>query len=143
LLYQQSTQKKQVTEFSPFEAQSISASMTVKDLAASTEWYSNVLGFTVEDRREVDGKLRAVRLAAGHVRLLLNQDDGAKGFDRIKGQGFSLYMTTHQSVDDIAARAKSNGARLDVEPADMPWGVRMISLHDPDGFKLVIAKPLS
>jgi uncharacterized glyoxalase superfamily protein PhnB len=116
--------------------------MTVKDLAASKAWYRDVLGFTVEQERERDGVVRAVGLSAGTVRLLLNQDDGAKGFDRIKGQGMSLYITTQQSVDDIAARAKSNGATLDVEPADMPWGVRMISLHDLDGFKIVIAKPL-
>ena len=116
--------------------------MTVNDLAASADWYSNVLGFKVEQRHERDGKLRAVHLSAGQIRVLLNQEDGAKGWDRVKGQGLSIYITTQQSIDDIAARAKSNGAKLDVEPQDMPWGVRMISLHDPDGFKLVIAKPL-
>jgi hypothetical protein len=30
------------------------------------------------------------------VRILLNQDDGAKGFDRVKGEGFSLMFTTAQ-----------------------------------------------
>ncbi len=116
--------------------------MTVKDLEASAAWYRDSLGFKIEQRHERDGQLRAVHFSAGKTRLLLNQDDGAKGFDRIKGQGISIYITTHQSVDDIAAMAKSNGAKLDVEPTDMPWGVRMISLHDPDGFKLVIAQPL-
>ena len=31
---------------------------------------------------------------------------------------------------------------IDVEPADMPWGVRMLRLRDPDGFKLVFSSPL-
>jgi uncharacterized glyoxalase superfamily protein PhnB len=127
---------------SNFEAQSLAVSLTVNDLPASAEWYSNVLGFKEEQRHERDGKLRAVHLSAGQIRVLLNQEDGAKGWDRKKGQGMSIYITTQQSIDDIAAQAKSNGATLDVEPQDMPWGVRMIALHDPNGFKLVIAKPL-
>jgi uncharacterized glyoxalase superfamily protein PhnB len=117
--------------------------MTVKDLESSLAWYRDVLGFTVEERHERDGKLRAARINAGAVRILLNQDDGAKGFDRVKGQGISLYFTTQASVDDLAERAKSNGAVLQTEPADMPWGVRMIDLLDPDGFKLVFAKPIA
>jgi uncharacterized glyoxalase superfamily protein PhnB len=125
------------------EVQTLSASMTVKDLEKSAEWYSDSLGFTVADRRERDGKLVAVALTAGATRILLNQDDGAKGLDRTKGQGISLYFTTHQDIDALATRAQANGATLQAGPADMPWGVRMISLHDPDGFKLVFAKPLS
>lgn len=124
------------------DAESLAPSMTVKDLAQSTVWYRDVLGFKIEEQHERDGKLRAVSFSAGGIRLLLNQDDGAKGVDRVKGVGMSLYITTRQSVDEIAKRIQSKGFALDVEPADMPWGVRMISLRDPDGFKLVFAKPL-
>jgi PhnB protein len=125
------------------EVQSLSASMTVKDLEKSIAWYESALGFTTEQRNEREGKLVSVRLSAGGAKILLNQDNGAKGFDRVKGQGFSLYFITHQSVDDLAARAKAYGATLLTEPADMPWGVRMIALNDLDGFKLVFAKPLA
>jgi uncharacterized glyoxalase superfamily protein PhnB len=125
------------------EVQTLSTSMTVNDLEKSAVWYSDSLGFTVADRRERDGKLVAVALTAGAIRILLNQDDGAKGLDRIKGQGISLYFTTDQDIDALATRAQGNGATLQAGPADMPWGVRMISLHDLDGFKLVFAKPLS
>ena len=123
-------------------AQSVSPSMTVRDLAMSSAWYRDVLGFKIEEQHERDGALRAVSLSAGAIRVMLNQDDGAKGFDRVKGLGFSIYITTQQSVDEIAQRIKSTGYTLDVEPSDMPWGVRMISLHDHDGYKLVFAKPI-
>lgn len=132
-----------MTNSNSFEAQSLSASITVNDIIASMNWYRDALGFTVDQQNERDGKLRSVRLVGGAVRILLNQEDGAKGLDRVKGQGMSFYITTEQSVDELAERIKSHGAKLDVEPADMPWGVRMISLRDPDGFKLVIAKPLA
>jgi uncharacterized glyoxalase superfamily protein PhnB len=117
--------------------------MTVKDLTASTAWYTGVLGFEVTQQREREGKVHAVSFRSGVMTMLLNQDDGAKGFDRVKGVGLSLYITTQENIDEIAARATSNGATLDVEPRDMPWGVRMISLRDPDGYKLVIAKPIA
>jgi len=86
-----------------------------------------------------DGRLRAVSLRAGDVRILINQDDGAKGLDRVKGEGFSLQITTDQNVDEIAKRIKELGGKLEMEPADMPWGARIFRLKDPDGFKLTIS----
>src|SRR6478736_1129754 len=82
-----------------FRAKALTASLTVKDLQKSVAWYRDVVGFYVEREHQRDGTLRAVSLAAGAVRILLNQDDGAKGFDRVKGEGFSLQFTTSQSVD--------------------------------------------
>jgi lactoylglutathione lyase len=117
----------------------LSTSMTVKDLRASTTWYRDVVGFTVDQEYEREGKLRAVAMRAGSVRILLNQDDGAKGWDRVKGQGFSLQITTEQSIDAIADGIKAAGGTLVSEPADMPWGVRMIRLEDPDGYKWTIS----
>ena len=117
----------------------LSTSMTVKDLRASTTWYRDVVGFTVDQEYEREGKLRAVAMRAGSVRVLLNQDDGAKGWDRVKGQGFSLQITTEQSIDAIADGIKAAGGTLVSEPADMPWGVRMIRLEDPDGYKWTIS----
>ncbi|MFI5235791.1 MAG: VOC family protein, partial [Gemmatimonadales bacterium] len=72
------------------------------------------------------------------VRILLTQDDGAKGLDRAKGAGFSLQITTTQSVDELAARIKQQGGTLDGEPMTMPWGARVIRVKDPDGFRFAI-----
>jgi uncharacterized glyoxalase superfamily protein PhnB len=125
------------------QAQYLSISLTVKDLQKSLEWYHGVLGFSVDRKIEREGKLRAVALKAGEARISINQDDGAKGWDRIKGLGFSLQLSTNQSVDEIAARIKQHGGTLLSEPADMHWGVRMLRLEDPDGYKLSISMPLA
>jgi uncharacterized glyoxalase superfamily protein PhnB len=122
-----------------FRAREMTASLTVKDLRQSVAWYRDLLGFTVDREIERDGKLRGVALKAGAVRILLNQDDGARGFDRVKGEGFSLQFITTQSVDEIADRIKSHGGSLDTEPADMPWGARVFRVRDPDGFKFAIS----
>jgi lactoylglutathione lyase len=122
-----------------FRGRTLSVSLTVKDLQKSLAWYRDVLGFTIDRRLEREGTLRGVAMKAGDVQLSINQDDGAKGWDRVKGEGFSLRITTDQNVDEIANRIKELGGALDSEPADMPWGARIFRLRDPDGFKLTIS----
>lgn len=122
-----------------FRARALSASLTVKDLQKSLAWYCDVMGFTVDEKYEREGRLMAVALKAGDVRLLIGQDDGARGWDRVKGQGFSLQIKTAQDVDGIANRIKEHGGTLESEPADMPWGARIFRLLDPDGFRLTIS----
>lgn len=126
------------TQPESLRARALMISLTVKDLHASLAWYCDAVGFTVNQRYEREGALRAVSLMAGAVQILLNQDDGAKG-ERAKGQGFSFQLTTAQSIDDIANRIKASGGTLETEPADMPWGVRAFRLRDPDGFSLSIS----
>jgi uncharacterized glyoxalase superfamily protein PhnB len=125
-----------------FKATALTASITVADIQKSMAWYRDILGFEVQQQYEREGAVRAVALQAGDVRIMLNQDDGAKGLDRKKGEGMSLQFITNGRVDDVAARVRASGATIDVEPADMPWGVRMLRLRDPDGFKLVFSSPL-
>ena len=122
-----------------FRGRTLSVSLTVKDLQKSMAWYHDVVGFTIDRKIEREGKLRGVVLKAGDVQLSINQDDGAKGWDRVKGEGFSLRISTDQSVDEIANRIKELGGTLDSEPADMPWGARIFRLRDPDGFKITIS----
>jgi catechol 2,3-dioxygenase-like lactoylglutathione lyase family enzyme len=119
-------------------ASSLSVSLTVKDVRASLAWYRDVLGFAVNQEYERGGALRAVSISAGVARVLLSQDDGAKGADRAKGDGISLMLTTAESIDEIAARVKSRGGTLDSEPADA-FGRRAFRLRDPDGFRLTIS----
>lgn len=124
----------------PLVALSLEASLTVGDVRRSMAWYRDTLGFTVDREFERAGQLQAVSLRAGQVRILLAQDDGSKGQDRVKGVGFSLQVTTSDDIDALADRAKRAGARLETEPADA-WGVRVFRLRDPDGFLLVFSSP--
>jgi uncharacterized glyoxalase superfamily protein PhnB len=124
----------------PLLAQSLEASLTVADVRRSLAWYRDVLRFAVDREFERDGRLFAASLRAGTIRILLTQEDGAKGLDRVKGQGFSLQITTAQDIDALASHAKRAGAVLDSEPADA-WGVRVFRLRDPDGFRLVFSSP--
>lgn len=120
-------------------AANLSASLTVKDVERSATWYCDVVGFVVEQKMEREGRIAAIRVRAGDVRILLNQDNGGRGWERAKGEGFSLMITTAQDIDQLAQGIKSAGGTLETEPADMPWGARVFRVTDPDGFKFAIS----
>jgi len=122
-------------------AKALGVSLTVKDLGRSLKWYTQVLGFHKSRDFERDGKVTGAALVAGAVELSINQDDGKKGTDRPLGVGFSMRLTTEQSIDDVAARVKAAGGKLESEPADMPWGARIFVLSDPDGYRFVVSTP--
>lgn len=122
-----------------FRARALTASLTVRDLPASIAWYRDVMGFVVDQVYAREGAPRAAALKAGAVRILLAQDNGAQGWERIKGVGFSLQFTTAQDIDRLAERTRSRAGVLDAEPADTPWGARVFRVRDPDGFALVIS----
>ena len=130
---------KQRDEPQSFRARALGVSLTVKDLEKSLTWYCDVVGFIIDRKIERDGKVLGVALKAGDVRILINQDDGAKGWDRKKGEGVSFQFTTAQTVDDIAERIEALGGTLETPPRDMPWGARVFTVRDPDNYKLVIS----
>lgn len=118
------------------------AALTVKDVATSRDWYQNVLGFEIANSYEREGTLMSVSLKGGNVRLLINQDNGAKGWERSKGEGVSLHISVEGVVDDVASRIRENGWPIDNEPTDTPWGMRMFRLRDPDGFLLTFSSEI-
>jgi len=121
---------------------SVSPSLTVNDIEKSLAWYRDVLGFTVDQRWEGDGKLMGAEMKAGSVVLMIGQDDWKKGRDRVKGAGVRIYCDTDQDIDRLAARIKANGGTLAQEPKDQPWGMRDLAIDDPDGYKITIARDL-
>ena len=127
-------------------ATSMGCSLTCKNVEASIRWYRDVLGFSVAQTFDRDGKVAGAAMSAGDIRIILNQDDGKLGWDRIKGQGLYLQLNVNgpADVDAAAARIKAAGAgTLLDEPADRPWGVRMFHFKDLDGFKLGVSTPLT
>ena len=126
-------------------ATTLNCSLTCKDLDASIRFYRDAIGFAVGQTYENDGKVAAAVVGAGDCHIVLNQDDGKLGWDRIKGQGFYLQINVAEpaDVDAAAARVTKAGGVLIDEPADRVWGVRMFQFKDPDGFKLGVSTPLA
>jgi uncharacterized glyoxalase superfamily protein PhnB len=125
-------------------ATSLGCSLTCKELEASIRFYHDVLGFALLQKFEHDGKVVGAIISAGDIRIVLNQDDGKLGWERIKGQGFYLQVNVVAAadVDAAAARITAAGGTLLNEPADRPWGARMFQFRDLDGFKVGVSTPL-
>ena len=121
----------------------LTPSITVNDIGKSLAWYRDVVGFIVEQEMQRDGVLGGAMMRAGGIRLMLDQDDFAKGRDRVKGVGFRMYFATAQDIDELASEIKSRGGILDQEPTDQPWGARVFALTDQDGFKISISTPMA
>ncbi len=113
-------------------------SFTVNDIERSLRFYTDVLGFIVIEEMTDGDVLQGALLQAGVCRLGLSQDDWAKGRDRRKGDGMRIWCKTAQDIDALADRITAAGGQLDGEPKNEPWGVRAISIKDPDGFLLSI-----
>jgi uncharacterized glyoxalase superfamily protein PhnB len=111
----------------------------VNDLSKSIQFYTEGLGFEVQEEHESDGQLRFAQLKAGTVQIGLGQDDFAKGRDRVKGVGHRTWIATSQDLFGLAERAKAAGITLDNEPEELPWGGMAFGVTDPDGFKVTIA----
>ncbi len=126
-------------------ATNLGCSLTCKDLEASIRFYRDGIGFGVAQTYEHEGRVVVAVIAAGDCRIVLNQDDGKLGWDRVKGQGFFLQINVAAAadVDAAAVRVKAAGGTLIDEPADRPWGVRMFQFRDIDGFKMGVSTPLA
>ena len=126
-------------------ATNLGCSITCKDLEASIRFYRDGIGFGVAQTYERDGKVATAIVTAGDCRLVLNQDDGKLGWDRVKGQGFFLQINVAApaDVDAAATRVARAGGTLIDQPADRPWGVRMFQFRDLDGFKMGVSTPLA
>jgi uncharacterized glyoxalase superfamily protein PhnB len=114
---------------------------TVDDLQKSIAFYE-ALGFAVDERWEDNGTLLGVMVRAGKTQIGLNQDDWKKGRDRKKGIGMRMFLATTQNVDEIAARARSAGIKLESEPHDTEWKSRALEITDPSGFLLTISSEM-
>ena len=118
----------------------VTPSLTVSDISRSLAWYTKVLGFTVDERYEHDGKLGGASLVAGDIRWFLSQDDFAKGKDRPKGLGMRFFLETVQDLDQLAAAVKARGGTLAEDVTERSWGTRDFTILDPDGFRLTITR---
>ncbi|HYM21638.1 MAG TPA: VOC family protein [Vicinamibacterales bacterium] len=133
------TKDRRTSATETLRLRAVEPTFTVGDLSRSIAFYTNVLGFVLdEEYKGPDGKLAGAMVKAGVCRLGLSQDDWAKGRDRQKGVGVRVWCTTVQDIDSLAARIRHSGHTLAEEPKDQPWGGRTLGVDDPDGFHITV-----
>jgi hypothetical protein len=95
------------------------------------------MGLNAPERKiEREGPLLSIGLKAGEVSISINEDDGAKGWDRKRGDDFSPRFNTDQNAEEISVPHQGTRRRQASEPAEMPWGSRVFQFSDLDGSKV-------
>lgn len=116
-------------------------SLMVGDPRASAAWYQRVLGFQLvfEMPGPGDAPILVHLRWAKYADLLLLPERAQSPVE--KGVGVTLnYAMGSGSVDDLAARIRSEGVSILTGPVDQPWNARELTLPDPDGYRLTFTQ---
>ena len=118
----------------------ITPCLTVRSVEAALAFYENAFGFARGTAIPgPDGKLQHADMTyQGQTALMLGPEGGMGGTCKAPATskvepGFTLYVYC-DDVDAQFRQAKAAGASVKSEPADMFWGDRMFTVHDPDGY---------
>jgi uncharacterized glyoxalase superfamily protein PhnB len=119
--------------------------LTVRNGAESLRFYAAAFGFTPGNAmRDGQGRVQHAEMRYRDA-LIMFSPEGAMGDTTMKAPvnsgtaiPINLYLYT-PDVDALAARARSAGAKVVTEPADMFWGDRIATFDDPDGYRWTFA----
>lgn len=119
------------------EAKIALITILTNNVSAMKKFYSEVLGFTVQDDRGqyIEFANEGVRFALC-ARSVMERATGHADFSWPRqGQSFELAFpcASPAAVDDSYATLVTNGATPITAPATMPWGQRTAFFADPDG----------
>jgi predicted enzyme related to lactoylglutathione lyase len=116
----------------------IQSVIITKDLPRLLRFYEGVLDATEATRYPADGPVFFVGLRVGESDLGLVSDDGAA----TEAPQRMLISVAVDDVDALLDRVVEFGGRVLGPPTDMPWGQRVVHLHDPDGNAVNLTHPL-
>ena len=113
------------------------AVLAVQDLATSTRFYTDVLGFR---RDPVDAKGWSF-LSRDSFKLMLGEcaDEIAAGET---GNHSWFVRLTVEELDEYHREIASRGAEVIAEPADKRWGLREFVIRTPDGHRIMFSEPV-
>ena len=106
--------------------------LEVNNLEESVEFYSDLLGFTLESNN-MDAQPPIASVRAGSLRITLVQQIETM-LKRGRGVHFVLGVN---DVDAFYKTLKTRNVQV-TEPRDEGWGGRFVSLQDPDGYRLFL-----
>ncbi|MBC8028913.1 MAG: VOC family protein [Pyrinomonadaceae bacterium] len=103
--------------------------LEVNNLEESLHFYTNVLGFEVNNQ-DMNSEPPMATLQAGSLKLKLGQH--LETMLR-RGRGVNLFLGV-DDVDEYFQTLKTRGVEV-YPPADEGWGGRFITLEDPDKYR--------
>lgn len=118
------------------EAPRLYPTMRCRDAEAMIRWLIDVVGFTERVIYRKDGAVQHAELAYGSSILMLGQsreDEYGKLVGDIAGRRTDAVYVAVEDPDALYARAKSAGARIEMELHTTDYGSRDFACRDPEG----------
>jgi lactoylglutathione lyase len=109
--------------------------LLVADLRRSLGFYRDLLGFEVTYAFPSEDEPVYLSLAIAGGKLGLGATEEA-----VQSGSTSLWLYA-DDVDAAVEELEQAGVRVVAEPADQPWGERVASVADPDGYVVHIGAP--
>lgn len=112
--------------------------LAVRDLAVSSRFYMDVLGF---QREFGDGSDGWSFLSRDGFRVMLGECRDATPAGELGDHSWFVYLTV-EDVDGLYADVSRGGAEILSQPTTKPWGLREFALRTPDGHRIVCGEPV-
>jgi lactoylglutathione lyase len=109
--------------------------LLVRDVQRSLGFYRDLLGFEVIYCFPSESDPQYVALTIDGGKLALGRSE-----EEVQSASAAIWLYT-DDVDEAMAPLREAGVRVVAEPADQPWGERLASVSDPDGFTVHIGAP--
>jgi len=123
---------------------SVTPNLLVRDIAHSTRFYREVLGFTIKQTVPDAEPFVFVWLERDGVPVFLNDAHATEDFEsatpRVAGGTCTMYFLVTE-VDNLHAKVSAN-ARVIMPLKTQFYGMREFAIEDPDGHILTFAQRL-
>jgi len=106
--------------------------LAVRDLAVSTRYYVDVLGF----RKDPINAPGWSFLTRDTIRMMLGECVYAQPAGELGDHSYFAYWNV-EGVDELYREFVSKGALVTSVPTNKPWGLREFGMSTPDGHRIV------
>jgi catechol 2,3-dioxygenase-like lactoylglutathione lyase family enzyme len=112
--------------------------LAVRDLQASTQFYTEVLGF----RRDFgDGSDGWSFLSRDAFKLMLGECPREKPASDLGSHSYVAYLLV-EGVDQLYQEFCARGVDATSQPTTEPWGLREFGIRTPDGHRIRFGEPV-
>ena len=107
--------------------------ISVKDLEKSLEFYTKVVGLSVDRMMNPNPKMRIAFLGSGETKVELIYDEGSKSRDYGKDVSIGFEV---DSIDTFMGVLREKGIEIESGPHQPNPMIKFIYVLDPNGFRV-------
>ncbi|WP_236979168.1 VOC family protein [Membranihabitans maritimus] len=114
-------------------------SIQVRDLQASTAFYTQKLGFELSEMKNPEATV--FQFNKGEASFAIRTPIGNIE-DQELGNGVSVWFAIHEKMEDLKVRLQQNEVNILGEVMQTPFG-KALHVKDPDGYKITFFEPIN